>query len=568
MNTLDPPPAVAAPAEHASVVTVVSRCKGRLEVLAALAARTAQARTVGEALEAYASALDEARSEVPFSLVYLFDSGGTWARLAASTGFDVSLPPALTILECDDPTSIWPLRQAMLAMSAELAVALPPGPWPESSPEALVMALRGGDDETCFGFLVIGEALPFAPDDGYRTFLRLVCQQLTATLAGAAQRVKLEGAARAAETAARVKDEFLAILGHELRNPLAPIMTALQITRMRGSETRELVVIDRQVRHLVRLVDDLLDLSRITGGKVALRKQRFELSAVVARGMEMVSPLLDQKKQRLDLQVSFEGLTIEGDADRLAQVVSNLMTNAAKYSDDGTTIHVTAERADDRARLSVRDEGVGIPGHMLDAIFDSFVQQSQPLDRSKGGLGLGLTIVRSLVELHDGTVAAFSEGPGTGSEFVVELPLAQAPEELDGQRSPAWPAVRHTCKNPSRNRVLIVDDNRDAADSVGEILGELGYEVAVAYDGPSALTLAQNFKPHICVLDIGLPVMDGYELAQRLRQSAELPQPLHLIALTGYGQDSDRRRSREAGFDAHLVKPVQIDELARMVTTN
>jgi CheY-like chemotaxis protein len=279
----------------------------------------------------------------------------------------------------------------------------------------------------------------------------------------------------------------------------------------------------------------------------------------------MVSPLLDQKKHHLELEVMFEGLVVDADADRLAQVISNLLTNAAKYSDAGTTIRVTTSRNGNRAKVSVRDEGVGIPAHMLDAIFDRFVQQPQPLDRSKGGLGLGLTIVRSLLELHGGTIAVQSDGPGMGSEFSVELPLAQLDEQLDVDSTPGWSAKHGSKADPARNRVLVVDDNCDAADSIAELLTEFGYEVAVAYDGPTALTVADTFKPHTCVLDIGLPVMDGYELARLLRQSDERLPGLRLIAITGYGQDTDRHRSTEAGFDAHLVKPVQIDELAKIV---
>ena len=201
---------------------------------------------------------------------------------------------------------------------------------------------------------------------------------------------------------------------------------------------------------------------------------------------------------------------------------------------------------------------------MLERIFDRFVQQPQGLDRPTGGLGLGLTIVRSLMELHDGSVRVSSDGPGKGSEFVIELPLAHLDEEVDGTTS--WPALRRPVVDPNKNRVLVVDDNCDAADAICEFLSDLGYEVAVAYDGPTALTVADTFKPHTCVLDIGLPVMDGYELARLLRRSDDVSQRLRLIAVTGYGQDSDRRRSEEAGFDAHLVKPVQIDELAKIVT--
>ena len=474
-------------------------------------------------------------------------------------------PAAVPVIDLADPHAVWPLGQAI---AAELDARLPTGSWPEPCDAAIVIPLRSAYDEgeRCRGFLVAGERPRVPPDGTYRTFLRLACAPLTAALAAAELRTKLEDTADAADAAMRTKDEFLAMLGHELRNPLSPILTALHLTRMRGGHSREITVIERQIGYLVRLVEDLLDVSRIAGGKVALRKRRFELAVVVARGLEMVSPLLDEKKQRLDLHVLFEGLVIDGDADRLSQVISNLLTNASKYSESGTTIRVTAVAAGDRARLSVRDDGIGIPSHMLERIFERFIQQPQPLDRAKGGLGLGLTIVRSLVELHGGTVTATSDGLGKGSEFLVELPLAHLDEQIEEERTSPGSISAGARPATERNRVLVVDDNRDAADTIADFLTELGYQVSVAYDGPSALTVAETFKPHTCVLDIGLPVMDGYELARLLRQSDKLCQELRLIAVTGYGQDGDRRRSQEAGFDAHLVKPVQIDELAKIVT--
>jgi CheY-like chemotaxis protein/two-component sensor histidine kinase len=372
---------------------------------------------------------------------------------------------------------------------------------------------------------------------------------------------------RRAEEANRAKDEFLAMLGHELRNPLSPILTAVQLMKMRGHESHEVAVIERQVANLVRLVDDLLDISRITRGKVELRKQRLELAEVVVRGAEMASPLLEQRRQQLDLEVPPDGLLVDGDPDRLAQVVSNLLTNAAKYSEVGTTIHIKAERAGASASLQVRDEGVGIAPGMLNRIFDLFVQQPQSLDRSKGGLGLGLAIVRSLVELHGGHVSASSEGLGKGSEFTVELPLASPGEQRDDPPSTRRGSSTRSRPRPEpvKDHVLIVDDNVDGADSIAEFLRELGYEVATAHDGPAALSVARTFRPNICLIDIGLPVMDGYELARRLRASQELPEGARIIALTGYGREGDRRRSSEAGFDAHLVKPVSLDVLTRTV---
>jgi signal transduction histidine kinase len=377
----------------------------------------------------------------------------------------------------------------------------------------------------------------------------------------ARSRADAEASRARAEAATRAKDEFMAMLGHELRNPLSPILTALQLMRMRGKAGAETAIIERQVHHLVRLVDDLLDISRVTRGKIALRKEPFEVGAVILRGVELASPLLEQHRQELDVQVPAKGLLVEGDADRLAQVVANLLTNASKYSEPGTKIQVHAARAGSSVEVRVRDNGIGIPRDMLGRVFDVFFQQPQALDRARGGLGLGLAIVKSLVDLHGGTVEARSAGPGQGSEFVVTLPLVPAAAEAGAPR-PAAEAARGAEPGGKGSRVLVVDDNQDAADTIGEVLTELGYDIRIAYDGPRALEVAREFKPDVCLLDIGLPVMDGYELARMIRQLEGMPAGLRLIAATGYGQDADRRRSEEAGFSAHIVKPLNVEVLA------
>ena len=373
----------------------------------------------------------------------------------------------------------------------------------------------------------------------------------------------------AAESANQTKDAFLAMLGHELRNPLSPILTALQLMRIRGRAGNEVQIIERQVLRLARLVDDLLDVSRITRGKIELRTRRLELVSAVVMGVETARPLVEERRQQLDVQVPAEGLLVEGDADRLAQVISNLLTNAAKYSEPGTTIHVTAARAGKTVRLHVRDHGMGIAPEMLKQIFDIFVQQPQALDRSKGGLGLGLAIARSLIDLHGGTIKAHSEGLGHGSEFIVELPLVPGGEGLErvAARKLPEPAMAGRALRERPRRILVVDDNCDAAVSLAEVLVELGHQVEVAHDGRFALEVAHNFKPDVCLLDIGLPVMDGYELARRLRQSSRLPEDVRMIAVTGYGQDADRQRSQEAGFNAHVVKPVDLEVLTKVVSS-
>ncbi len=428
---------------------------------------------------------------------------------------------------------------------------------------------QGGLRDTYWSFVYLPMRDAQGRVEGVMTFDQEVTENVLARKkieeqAAALERASQEAeAARAvAETANRAKDEFLAMLGHELRNPLSPILTALQLMRMRSGETREQAVIERQVGHLVRLVDDLLDVSRITRGKIELRRQNMEMGAAVAAGLEMARPLLEQRRQKLDLDVPPEGLLLHADPNRLAQVVSNLLTNAAKYSDPGATVRVTARREGSWIRLCVRDEGVGLPPELLDRVFEIFFQQRQSLDRSKGGLGLGLAIVRSLVEMHGGRVAAHSPGLGQGSEFVVELPAVEPAEDL---RPPPAHLTSGGPGHATRSgetglRVLVVDDNVDAADTLADLLGDLGYSVRATYDAVSALELAGRFDPEVCFLDIGLPVMDGYELAQRLRQ-AENAAGRRLIAVTGYGQDADRRRARAAGFDGHLVKPVSLDAL-------
>jgi signal transduction histidine kinase len=368
-------------------------------------------------------------------------------------------------------------------------------------------------------------------------------------------------ARREAEAANRTKDEFLAMLGHELRNPLAPMLTALQLMRLRGDTgQRERVVIERQTRHLVRLVDDLLDVSRIARGKIELRMERVDLADIVAKAIEMASPLLEEREH--DLQVAVpRGIFIDADSARLAQVVANLLTNAAKYTEKGGMVAMRAEAQQDTAVLRVRDSGIGIAPEMLPRVFDMFTQERQALDRTQGGLGLGLTIVRNLTELHGGTVQALSEGRNRGSEFVVRLPLALgAAAGAASSEAPGIP-VMALGSGPS---VLVVDDNEDAAMMLADYLESLGYRVRAAHDGPAALKAASEVAPDIALLDIGLPVMDGFELAARLRQSGLGPD-LKLVAITGYGQAADRERTRESGFDAHLVKPVDLDVLAELL---
>ena len=394
------------------------------------------------------------------------------------------------------------------------------------------------------------------PDTRLRetTFLQ---QRALALEAELLHRKELEDALRVAreqaEAGSRAKDEFLAVLGHELRNPLSPILTALELMKLRGDGhvTREHGVIERQTRHLIRLVDDLLDVSRVTRGVLELRKQRVDLHDVLAKATDIASPLLEMRHHSFEVQAPARGaLLLNADEVRLAQVIANLLTNSAKYTPPGGHVSLRAFRSGSDLVLEVRDNGQGIAPELLPRIFDLFVQGRQPLDRGTGGLGIGLALVKSLVQLHRGTVTAQSDGVGRGSLFTVRLPALEM-SELDrysGHLSPLSIATRGC-------RILLVDDNEDAAAMLAEILRAAGHDVRTAAAGPPALEVAKEFRPELAVLDIGLPAMDGYELAARLLLQLGPPAPV-LFALSGYGQDSDRAKSEAAGFALHLVKPL------------
>jgi signal transduction histidine kinase len=356
----------------------------------------------------------------------------------------------------------------------------------------------------------------------------------------------------------RRKDAFLAMLAHELRNPLAPIRNALHVLGQRGSadpafrQSREMM--ERQVRHLARIVDDLLDVSRILRGKVQLRPERLDLARLVRTAIEDHRGIFRQAGLDLGVDVPELPVWVMGDSIRLAQILSNLLHNAAKFTDPGgrVSIRLTAA-AGDQAEVAVRDTGIGIGPDMLPRLFETFAQADRSLERSKGGLGLGLALVKGLAELHGGEVRAASAGPGCGAEFTVRLPVEPEPAALS--EMPAGP--RRTAKHL---RVLVVEDNRDAADSLRMLLEWYGYEVTVAYSGPDGVTVAEQWQPDVVLCDIGLPGLDGYGVASRLRRNPSTAKA-HLIAVTGYGAEDDQRRSREVGFDAHLVKPVDPDAL-------
>ena len=409
---------------------------------------------------------------------------------------------------------------------------------------------------------VIGAAVPLLEEAG----------RPRGAIASFVDVTRLKEAERALRDADRRKNEFLAILSHELRNPLAPIVTAVHLMKLRGdvATPKEREVIARQADHLIRLVDDLLDVSRVTRGKVTLHRQPLEIARVVAKALEATGPMLEERLHALDLAVPSQGLLVDGDEVRLTQVVSNLLTNAARYTPSGGRIAVRASRVGHRVELRVSDNGVGIAPDLLPRLFDMFVQGPQRPDRAQGGLGLGLALVKTLTELHGGTVEAHSPGPGQGSEFVVWLPCltAQQPQATDEDARATDEETQVDARRrknvPSTGcRVVVVDDNRDAAELIGELLSSAGHVVDIAFDAAMALKLVAEVRPHVAILDIGLPVMDGYELARTIRQS--LSDPPKMVALSGYGHEHDRRRSVDAGFSAHLVKPVDASQLLQTI---
>jgi signal transduction histidine kinase/DNA-binding response OmpR family regulator len=364
----------------------------------------------------------------------------------------------------------------------------------------------------------------------------------------------------------RSKDEFLAVLGHELRNPLSPILTALHLMRLRATDPsteRERAVIERQVAHLARLVDDLLDISRATMGKIDLRRERLDVSTAVARAVEISRPLIESKQHHLTVSIPVGALYIEGDVMRLAQVIANLLHNAAKYTEPGGHIEVSGGRDGPDAVIRVRDDGRGIPPERLASMFELFVQGDQPPDRSEGGLGIGLTIVRSLVQLHGGSVDARSEGAGRGSEFVIRLP-ATAEDTPAAEEAAVAPA---RSRPQQRRRVLIVDDDVDAAEMLAQALKDAGHEVREEHDGTSALVAAAQFQPDVVLLDLGLPGMGGIEVARRLRTYPQLA-GVRIVALTGFGQPGEQTRTAAVGIESHLVKPVDLEAVMEAIGTS
>jgi signal transduction histidine kinase/CheY-like chemotaxis protein len=446
------------------------------------------------------------------------------------------------------------VTRPMRISQAELAAA---PAWPDLSGRAARVApLRGvlavpfvGRDGARFGFAEISDKI-----DGELTATdEAIAIQLGQLAVVAIENARLYDQLRDQD---RRKDEFLATLAHELRNPLAPIRTGLhvlshEVTAEQAVKTREMM--SRQLVHLVRMVDDLLDISRVTLGKITLQRARVDLRQILDSALETTRSLVEAGGHALAVRLPDGPVALDVDPTRFSQVFANLVNNAAKYTPRGGRIEITAEADAAVLTVQVSDTGVGIPGEMLPYVFDMFTQVGRSIERSQGGLGIGLTLVRRLVEMHGGTVLAESSGPGLGSRFVVRIPLAPALEEKALPIALATPPA-------ARLRILVVDDNADAAEMLAMLLELRGHQILVAHTGPAALEAAAELKPEVVFLDIGLPGLNGYEVARRLRADASRPQPV-LVAVTGWGSEEDRRQAKAAGFDGHLVKPVDIAKL-------
>jgi len=551
----------------------------RANMLHALVGETSIADDRASLIAKALATIGRSTADIPFAGIYERERAGGALSPAAAVGMDAE---AARVIAERVGTEL-----EHRSVGGPFLVSLADGPAPARAGEATAaepvrdvyvapLVVRAGEKAT---FLLLGLSPRLSFDEPYGRFL----EQISGNLQLAKTRVDHRAEREASDlerrhlveqtqaereellgelqAASRAKDEFLAMLGHELRNPLSPIITALRLMRHKsqGAFTREQLVIERQVNHLTRLVDDLLDVAKIARGKVDLRREIVDLADVTVKAVEMASDLLEQRHHRLSIRCEKGRFLCHADPIRLAQVIANLLTNAARYTDPGGDIELSVEARDEQLILTVKDSGIGISAEMLPRVFNLFEQAARSADRAQGGLGLGLALVKNLVVLHGGTVSAHSDGLGRGSTFTVSLPAAAHQTRLPS------PAKGSVAQAGSRSgRVLIVDDNLDAAELLQHALEATGYAVEMATDPMTALDVAARFAPEVAILDIGLPVIDGYELATRLlvlRETADC----RLIALTGYGQEHDRQRSLDAGFYEHLVKPVDVDRLVRLV---
>jgi len=512
-----------------------------------------KAESVEAACEWATAALAANVRDIPFALIYLIDPGGEHAALAGAAG---TLPQRLDArIACDEPSGAWLLENFQNREPLWQASELPPS-LAQSEGDAngaVVLRLRRIDGrDVC---LVVGLAQRAELDDELRSFLTAAAGLVSSGLAAAAQ----NDSAPDADEGRR--NEFLAMLAHELRNPLAPIRSASELLAYVDSNPMTLAqareIIERQLGQLVRLVDDLLDASRLSRGRLELKRTPVDLRVAIANAVESVRPLIDASRHELDVRMPASPVRVNGDQVRLTQAISNVLTNAAQYTEPGGRIEVELHVTGDDARLRVADNGIGIEPSLLPRIFEMFMQGEQRPGEPRHGLGLGLAVAKRLVELHGGTIEAHSDGRGKGTELVVTLPLVAA-HRAD------YPAHANGHYKLGR-RILVADDNTDAARAMAEVLGAVGHEVRTASDGLNAIEIAERFRPDLILLDIGMPRLDGYETCRRLRQSP-WGKDIAIYAVTGWGQASDRKRTREAGFDAHLVKPVSIAAIQELIT--
>ena len=557
-----------------SETTAQVQSERQFRTLRALAGRAAKAKSVAEACANAAAALGENPSDVPFSLFYLLDDGAS-ARLSADSGFGaepVAARPSTVELANADPLVLWPLATTLAHSRIEVIDChdarfgpLPTGPWAEPPRSAIILPLAAPGQERPYGVMIAAISPHRRLDDDYRSFFELAAAQVVNAFLNARAYEEERRRAEALAQIDRAKTAFFSNVSHEFRTPLAlmigPIEDALALSE-RALAGSALEMVHRNALRLLKLVNSLLDFSRMEAGRVEASYQATDLAQLTADLSSQFRAAMEKGGLRVVVEVPGPGLTLEADPFRLAQILSNLLTNAAKFTDPGGVITISAEAEGEAIVVRVKDTGIGIDASLLPRVFDAFAQGVQGSDRALGGLGLGLTIVKSLVDLHGGQVEAHSAGRGKGSEFVVRLPAWNGSTAL----SASQPAPQPPLSRGKRMglRVLLVDDNEDAAMLLSEVLRMQGHEVVVAHDGAAALQAVATFIPEVALLDIGLPVMDGYELARHLR--AQHPSPhLRIIAITGYGEEKDKLRSMAAGFDEHLVKPVDMDRVCDLL---